>query len=611
MRKTYLKTLWRTLFSNKGRFLGNFAITMFAVLITAGLGAIPQAFQESFLENYKTSTVPDLIVKSKAMTGFSEEQVTTLLSYPGALTTESFFSIDAKENNEYYRFYIRDLDHIQVDPLHVLRGAMPQAKGEVLVEEGNGSRPIHQVGDTFSFSSLAMLGLKELTVSGVVDSPLYLHSGSTRANLEDRSQVEYVSTIFYIDSKFALSFLSNWKTDVYLYMVDPHDYMTDQYKARMDAWKTNITEKLGAEEVEVLSLEENESYILYKSYNEKIRSISYIFPFFFLLLCALVNSITVNRLVADERGQIATAVSLGEKKRRIINKYCVFSGASVTLGAAVGYFVGIYLVPWVVYGAYNAVFRMGPLKFLLLSPVGIATYVALLLITLAVTLFTMFSYLAAQPAELCKAKPPKPGKVILLERMGFIWNKLSFSLKSMFRNIFRLKKNFFLTSFSVIGSTLLVYLGFALLNVSNNLRNNELFKFVADSVGLVSTVIVLLAVGMSISVVYLLCNMNIEDRKREMATLKVLGYSLKECCFYSFREILFIAGLASLVALPLSFAVADNVFRYLDFGSGADIQWWTYVVSPIIIMATVFVVNGLLVHRIRKIDPVTSLKSVE
>lgn len=611
MRKTYLKTLWRTLFTNKGRFLGNFAITLIAVLITAGLGAIPLEFQESFLENYQSTTVPDLIVKSKAMTGFSDEQVTTLLSYPGAEVAESLFSIDAKEGDQYYRFYIRDLEHAETDPVTIIQGNAPQAKGEVLVEAGNAARPAHNVGDTFSFPSLAMLGVKDLTVSGVVRSPLYLHSGGTRANLEDRSQVEYVAAIFYIDSQFALSFLSHWKTDVYLRFADAHDYMSDAYKARMDQKKSEIVEQLGADEVEVLTLEENESYILFKSYNKKVRLISYVFPFFFLLLCALVNSITINRLVADERGQIATAVSLGEKKRRIVNKYCVFSAASVTLGAAAGYFAGIFLIPWVVYFAYTAVFKLGPLQFSLFSPVGLLTYAALLAITLIVTLVTMHAYLKARPAELVKEKQPAAGKKILLERVGFLWNRFSFSMKSMFRNIFRLKKNFFLTSLAVIGSTLLVFIGFALLNVSNNLTNHELFKYVAKSMGLISFVIVLLAIGMSVSVVYLLCNMNIEDRKREIATLKVLGYSLKECCFYCFREIVFIAALAALVGLPISYFVSDWVFRYLEFGNGNDIQWWTFLASFAIIMASVAIVNLLLINRIRKVDPLTSLKSVE
>ena len=116
---------------------------------------------------------------------------------------------------------------------------------------------------------------------------------------------------------------------------------------------------------------------------------------------------------------------------------------------------------------------------------------------------------------------------------------------------------------------------------------------------------------MTVAVVYLLGNMNIQDRVREIATLKVLGYSETKCCFYCFREIIFTSALASLVSLPFDALLAAAVYRFIGFGGIEDIQWTSYVFSVVFVVLATIVVNLLLVHRIRRIDTTTSLKSVE
>lgn len=188
---------------------------------------------------------------------------------------------------------------------------------------------------------------------------------------------------------------------------------------------------------------------------------------------------------------------------------------------------------------------------------------------------------------------------------------MSFSIKSSFRNIFRQKKNLVLTGLSIGGSTLLVFLGFSLLNVSDALKEDELFSEVGSSMGLISTVIVLLAVAMALPVLYSLINMNIEDRRREIATLKVLGYHDIECSMYTFREIVIITILSLLIAVPVSAGIADAVLRYLAFGSIKDVLWWTYLASAGVVLVTTFGVNFMLYPKIKSIDMNASLKSVD
>ena len=607
---TFTKTFWRTLFTQKGRYLGSVFITLLSLFLTAGLGSLGPSLGNSFLSNYN-EPVPDLIVKSKAATGFTADQIQSITSVNGAVSSDSLMSIDSQEGDEYYRFYFVNIQQMNSAKPALLEGTYPKSRGEILTLEGNNTRKAPLIGETLNFSGLSFFAPSSLTVTGIARSNLYLHHGKNLANIENNIDNKIVSGIYFVEASTMPAFLQNWKNEIYLHFNTSNAYFSHEYKTEMEQKKADVRAIIGENDAAILTLEENESYILYKSYQEKVTILSYLIPFFFLLLCALVNSTTINRLMKDERGQIATCVSQGVQRKKILGKYLWFSFTAVLIGAAIGYFAGVHALPWIIYPAYNAVFTMGPVTISLLSVAGIVTAVSLIAVSLLVTLVTALRYLGESPADLLKEPAPKAGKKILLERVGFIWNHLSFSVKSMFRNLFRLKKNFFLTFVSVIGSTLLVFLGFGLLNVSSGLLDNDLFATVASSMGFISTVIVILAAAMTVAVVYLLANMNIEDRKRELATLKVLGYSEKECNLYCFREIIFVAVLGSLISLPIDLYVCDWVFTFLGFGSISQIQWWTYVASPVIVIVSAVVVDFFLRHRIKAIDTTTSLKSVE
>ena len=69
------------------------------------------------------------------------------------------------------------------------------------------------------------------------------------------------------------------------------------------------------------------------------------------------------------------------------------------------------------------------------------------------------------PADLLRPKPPKKGRRILLERIPFIWKRLSFKYKSSMRNVFRYKTRFLMMLISVAVSTGLIFAGLALLDM--------------------------------------------------------------------------------------------------------------------------------------------------
>ncbi|MGN1101437.1 MAG: ABC transporter permease, partial [Huintestinicola sp.] len=76
--------------------------------------------------------------------------------------------------------------------------------------------------------------------------------------------------------------------------------------------------------------------------------------------------------------------------------------------------------------------------------------------------YTSYVELTSVPASLIRPKPPKDGKRIFLEKIGFIWKRLKFTSKVTFRNLFRYKSRFFMTLIGIGGSTALLLTAFAL-----------------------------------------------------------------------------------------------------------------------------------------------------
>ncbi len=644
--KAFGKTIWRTFGENKGRIIGNSLIVLISLALSGGLAVMPSLYEDAYVRNnYEGKNVPDIILKNKTEEGFSETDLQKIKNDEEVEDAISLINVDYESENDIYRIYIQDLD-TEISKLTLLEGNKPtttydfSSNIQVLALEGNLNREQYKIGDvvTISLNELgkmfgdidisSILGFSSVKfeVIGIVSSPLYNSVQKENAML-DSDDERYIKSAFFLDErllpeKISVSINGRKKsvpisafltyTDIHIVYKNKNPYFSDAYKKEMSERGESLKNEFGLENVETLTLEENVSYNLFKTYNEKVRKITYVFPIFFIVVCALVNLITISRLIKDERAQIATYLSLGVSKGKIIFKYVLFSFITVLFGGLSGLLIGLPLVPKVVLPAYQSIFEMSnELSITFFNLSSYLLFTIILLISIGVTLYCSLKLFLETPASLMQTPAPKAGKKIFLEKINFLWKSLPFRYKSSFRNIFRQKKNFFLTSLSIIGSTVLLMLGFGLLDISEALKNDSLFGNVASSMGSISLVIVIFALAMAVVVVYSLTNMNIQDRVREIATLKVLGYHDNECSMYTFREIMIISVFASLVGLPISALLIYYVFGWLDFGSIKDVRWYSYVFSFAIVIFSTIIVNFLLNPKIKCVDMNDSLKTLD
>ena len=126
--------------------------------------------------------------------------------------------------------------------------------------------------------------------------------------------------------------------------------------------------------------------------------------------------------------------------------------------------------------------------------------------------------------------------------------------------------------------------------------------------------IVALAGGLALVVLFTLANTNVSERVREMATLKVLGFFDNEVHRYVNREMMLLTVMGVIVGLPFGRWVGGLLTAALNMPSlyfEVEVKPLSYVIAAAVTMAFAIVVQLFVNPVLDRIEPVTSLKSVE
>ncbi len=221
------------------------------------------------------------------------------------------------------------------------------------------------------------------------------------------------------------------------------------------------------------------SAYLFKVDSEKVNTISLIFPPFFFLIAMLVTLSSINRIISKDRGIIGTFKALGYSKRKISTKYLVYGALSSLLGVIIGVMIGLFLFPYVLMSIYQSVYHLANITYLFTAGYVFGFGGLMIGLILLVVLGTILGTLRESSATLMMgAKAPKPGKKILLERIKPLWKPLSFKYKSMFRNIFRYKKNLLMMIIGVGGCSGMLLTGFGIQDAFYTLTNTQFNEIV-------------------------------------------------------------------------------------------------------------------------------------
>mgnify|MGYP007016897421 CR=1 FL=1 len=135
-----------------------------------------------------------------------------------------------------------------------------------------------------------------------------------------------------------------------------------------------------------------------------------------------------------------------------------------------------------------------------------------------------------------------------------------------------------------------------------------------ESLRYIVVVVVVCAAALAFIVLYNLTNINITEREREIATIKVLGFYDSETNRYVFRENIILTVLGALVSLPMNKALHANLItqkRIALKSNDVRVAPVSYQHSAALTLAFGLLVNLALRRKIRAIDMAQALKSIE
>lgn len=212
----------------------------------------------------------------------------------------------------------------------------------------------------------------------------------------------------------------------------------------------------------ILNRSSNVGYVCFESDAEIVNAVAKVFPLFFFAVAALVCITTMTRMVDEQRTQLGVLKAIGYSNVSIMSKFLIYSSIASVLGCAFGIAVGSYTLPKIIWQAYNIMYGFTDILFAFDWELAIISSASYLLCSIFATWFSCRNELKSTAADLIRPRPPKSGKRILLERIGFIWNHISFLKKVSIRNIFRYKQRMLIMILGIGGCTALLLTGYGI-----------------------------------------------------------------------------------------------------------------------------------------------------
>ena len=164
-------------------------------------------------------------------------------------------------------------------------------------------------------------------------------------------------------------------------------------------------------------------------------------PVLFLIVAGIIISIVLSRMVSNDRMAIGVLKALGYSNREVLLHYLKYALSIGVTGSLMGIVIGL-LLAGVLSEIYAMFFEIPLLKVDIHYVYIIYSLFLTSLFCIASGLMGARHVLGITPAESMRPEPPKSGKNIFIEKIGFFWRRLSFSWKMVIRNILRSKRRF-------------------------------------------------------------------------------------------------------------------------------------------------------------------------
>lgn len=489
-----LKNLLREIKRTFTKFLSIFAICALGVAFFAGIRATSPDMKEAGDRLYNTYNLSDISVISTS--GLTADNIRDLESIEGIQAVRASLFVDAMargtgEKEKNLRLYsmpiklkseyaplidlipdygIDTSPEYEMNGVEIVSGRMPLNDTEIALDYTLEGSLVKQLGDEITLTTSG--GTVTLRVVGFIRSPMYIsmfERGTSSIGNGTSDGFAYASgnAISSLGTKLpVMSLLNTYYTraDIVISGKEGPSAYSDEYEALVNEVTDRIEDYASTQSGTwyIQDRSGNPGYSDYSENTDRIAAVGDVFPLIFFIVAALVCLTTMTRMVEEQRIEMGTMKALGYGGWQIAMKYAVYAMSACISGGVVGAIIGFKLFPYVIMKGYSIMYYLGKLETPYRADIAFMAIAAMAVCTAAATFSACYASLKEVPATLMRPKAPKAGRRVLLEKMPFIWKKLSFTSKVTVRNLFRYKKRFFMSVIGIAGSGALLVTAFGL-----------------------------------------------------------------------------------------------------------------------------------------------------
>lgn len=489
-----LKNLLREIKRTFTKFLSIFAICALGVAFFAGIRATSPDMKEAGDRLYNTYNLSDISVISTS--GLTADNIRDLESIEGIQAVRASLFVDAMargtdEKEKNLRLYsmpiklkseyaplidlipdygIDTSPEYEMNGVEIVSGRMPLNDTEIALDNTLEGSLVKQLGDEITLTTAG--GTVTLRVVGFIRSPMYIsmfERGTSSIGNGTSDGFAYASgnAISSLGTKLpVMSLLNTYYTraDIVISGKEGLSAYSDEYEALVNEVTDRIEDYASTQSGTwyIQDRSGNPGYSDYSENTDRIAAVGDVFPLIFFIVAALVCLTTMTRMVEEQRIEMGTMKALGYGGWQIAMKYAVYAMSACISGGVVGAIIGFKLFPYVIMKGYSIMYYLGKLETPYRADIAFMAIAAMAVCTAAATFSACYASLKEVPATLMRPKAPKAGRRVLLEKIPFIWKKLSFTSKVTVRNLFRYKKRFFMSVIGIAGSGALLVTAFGL-----------------------------------------------------------------------------------------------------------------------------------------------------
>jgi len=424
--------LFRMIKNTKGQYIAVLSIIITGIFIFTAVSDSAINLRDTLNDYYTTTNFADIFVTAAALPEKLERELEGIENIRQAdvrLSLDVRLITDNDEDRINVRAVSVDKKENKLNELFIKKGKRALSEREIIVIE----QFAHARGiDTGDEINLNINGRKyKFIVSAIASSPEYVYlMENEQVLLPDYKKFGVV----YIEEDYLRKISGRGYFNEAVIRVNNYD--------NVDKTKDYLEDEL--KKYGVMRVIDRDEQLSNNMMNEEItglEGVSQSIPIVFLIFAGIMLATMLSRIVKKDRTSIGVLKAVGFTDNEIIAHYLKYAASVGIIGGVLGSIIGTAAS-----GAMTDLF----LQFFNIPMLTVQIYYDKIFVSVVLSLifcvvsgfWGIKSIIKINPAESMKPEPPKQGKKILLENFKIFWNRLTFSWRMVYRNIFREKKKF-------------------------------------------------------------------------------------------------------------------------------------------------------------------------